>query len=473
MTGEEKPVLKKKGQKVWAGGVLLGKKASLEVLKPLHESFFANLWKKSQKGSEKSFSSFLNQISPYFTVIVLLLSLGSLFYWGIQQNWSLGFYTFSSVLIVACPCGIALSGPFTHGFLLRLLSKEGIYLPSGRALDELARIRHLVFDKTGTLTVRRIQLLPILEKLTEEQKQAFLALASQSFHPVSQGLIERLRERENSLIHDSFLQEVKEIGGKGIQGLWKGKHLAIGKLSWLKGEEGEDSRVGLKWEKEILGIYEIQTCFRKGLEKIIPFLSHQFTLHVLTGDGEGDKEKLIRLFPPKTPIFFHCTPEEKRRYILHLMKKGPTAMIGDGINDSAALSASNAAIVIMEENAHFMPDADCAIESSQIFLLPKLFKVAQKAKKIIIASLCLSLIYNGIGLYYAFHGWLSPLFLGILMPLSSLSIMIFTCFMSYITYLTIFRRNDYGSALSPDSSQSFSCSLVSGNFYSSGSERPV
>ena len=250
LTGESEPVSKKQGEEVLAGGIVAGKKIRLQVLRPLHESFFTTLWKRTPR-KKPVFSEFLQKLSPYFTGGVLLLATASLLFWGLYGTWGKGALAFVSILMVTCPCGIALSAPFTQGYFLRLLAKEGIFLQSGSVLESLGKIKQIVFDKTGTLTEREVALSPLWEKLSQEQKQAFATLAAQSFHPVSQALFRHL----SSSPENRSLEKFREISGKGLEGVWKGIPLRLGKLEWLRPGKAFPSHLGLLWQGEILAVY--------------------------------------------------------------------------------------------------------------------------------------------------------------------------------------------------------------------------
>jgi Cu+-exporting ATPase len=157
VTGEAIPITKKSGDKVFGGGKQIGKMIEMEVLYSVSQSYLTQLWSNDvfQKNVVQKHKTITDQISRYFTPILLLIAFISFGYW-IFKDTNTAFNVFTAVLIVACPCALALTAPFTFGNILRILGKRKFYLKNALVIEQLAKVDTIVFDKTGTITTNRI-----------------------------------------------------------------------------------------------------------------------------------------------------------------------------------------------------------------------------------------------------------------------------------------------------------------------------
>ena len=438
VTGEAKPIKKISGDKLFAGGKQIKGILKVEATKSISQSYLTQLWSNDVFSVNKQdhLETLTNTISKHFTITILSITFLTGLYWYLVDT-SILINAVSAVLIVACPCALALSAPFTLGNILRILGKQKVYLKNATVIESLAKITTVVFDKTGTLTQSKESSIEYIGKdLSEGDILALKSVLRISNHPLSRLLSEHL-----ILSKFSDVEEFKETIGKGISGNVDGKAVKIGSASFLGtvANNQNQTAVYVSVNEELLGKYLIKNKYRDGVLSVFENLSNQHGLIVLSGDNEGEKKYLEQILPRNTQLLFHQKPEDKLKYIKSLQNKGQhVLMVGDGLNDSGALAQSDVGIVISENVNVFSPACDVIIDAEQFTKIPSILKVTKQSKKLIIASFVLSFSYNIIGLSFAVTGNLSPIIAAILMPVSSISVVAFVTVASNI----IVRKNN-------------------------------
>lgn len=426
VTGESMPVTKKSGDKLFAGGRQLQGAIEMEVLHTVEQSYLTQLWSNDVFGQSKSqIKTLTDSISKQFTIIVLSIALIAGIFWYFKDA-SMMAQVVTAVLIVACPCALALSAPFAQGNVLRILGKHKIYLKNANIIEQLAQIQTIVFDKTGTITGKDTEISYQGEKLKKADIKMVRSLIRASNHPLSKLLYEHLPETEQ--LNTS---NYKEISGKGISGVINGKKIAVGSADFMGiAEKTNQTQTYVKIDDKILGKFIFNNRYRKDLRKITNALSTDYKLSVLTGDNTGEQERLKNLMPGGTILKFNQQPQDKLNFIKDLQaKKQKVLMIGDGLNDAGALAQSNVGIAISENSSYFSPASDGILDAEKFGKIDKLIQLSKKTISIISYSFVLSFLYNLIGMLFAVTGNLSPVVAAILMPLSSITI---------VTFVTIF-----------------------------------
>ncbi len=428
VTGESIPVLKEMGEIVYAGGKQMGGNIEILVMKEVSQSYLTSLWTKSEIviDKEEVAPSFVHLLSRYFTYIVFAIAITTATYWwfhDVTKIWP----SVTAILIIACPCALLLSSTFTNGNVLSILSNNHFYLRNAQVIEAIAKVNHIVFDKTGTLTTTQEQDVSYQgTELTEHQLNCIGQLASQSNHPLNKMLVKHL----NIKIPSNQTQGFKEHTGKGIEGYIGEEFYSIGSYSFISGAAQNDlteTNVYVSTEGKILGKFIFHNHYRKDISTLIKELQPYYNLSVISGDNAGEEENLRELVGEKATLLFHQQPEDKLKYIEKLQQSGKRVlMIGDGLNDAGALRMSNAGIAVAEDCNNFTPASDAIIEAKQLPNLKKLITMCKANKRIVIASFVLSIIYNLIGIFFSVQGILSPLIAAILMPSSSLTILLIT-----------------------------------------------
>jgi Cu+-exporting ATPase len=433
VTGEEVAVAKKSGDKVFAGGKQLGKVIEIEVLFSVSNSYLTQLWSNDvfQKRVDQKHKSITDKISRYFTPALLGLSIVSFLYW-IFIDTSTAFNVFTAILIVACPCALALTAPFTLGNVLRILGNRKFYLKNAIVVEQLAKVDSIVFDKTGTITTnKKTSITYEGDALNDFELKLVKNVLRGSNHPLSRRLYEYI-PNQDKIDTSSF----EEIIGKGIFAEIDGNIVKLGSSQFLK-TMTENTHKKTKVHVEINGIYKGSYVFtnqyRPGIEKLFENLAKKYDLYVLSGDNDGERKILEKLLPSSVNLIFNQKPEQKLHYIDSLQKQGKNVMmIGDGLNDSGALAQSNVGISISENVNVFSPACDGILDASQFDRIAFFLRYSKNAMKTIYMSFGLSLLYNVVGLSYAVTGNLLPIVAAIIMPLSTITIVSFVTIMSNV-----------------------------------------
>tara|TARA_R110000868_G_scaffold79068_9_gene225028 strand:- start:5163 stop:7541 length:2379 start_codon:yes stop_codon:yes gene_type:complete len=431
VTGEAVPITKHSGDKIFAGGKQIGKVIEMDVLQSTSQSYLTQLWSNDvfQKDVEQKHKNITDSISHYFTPILLLIAFVSFGYW-IFIDTITAFNVFTSILIVACPCALALTAPFTMGNVLRILGKQKFYLKNALVIEQLAKVDTIVFDKTGTITTNKktsisYQGNPISDKDSLGVKNILRA----SNHPLSRMLYDYLPESKRVLVLD-----FEEFSGKGIQGTIDSKLFKIGSASFVGKTEINallQTAVHITIDGVYYGKYLFNNQYREGLDSLFKGLNDDFQIKVLSGDNDGERRTLETILPHGTELIFNQSPEQKLEFIKKLQQQGSNVMmVGDGLNDAGALAQSNIGVSISENVNVFSPACDAILEANEFQKLHYFLKLSKKAMTTIKLSFALSLLYNVVGLSFAITGNLRPLVAAIIMPLSTITIVSFVTVMS-------------------------------------------
>ncbi len=445
VTGESKPVRKVLGEMIYAGGKQIGEALELEVIKEVSQSYLTQLWNNDtfKKKDESDFTALSNTVSKYFTFVILAIATIAALIW-MPTNVGTALNVFTAVLIVACPCALALSTPFTLGNTLRIFGKNKFYLKNTASIEELAKVNEIVFDKTGTLTKTNASKINFVgSNLNYSEKEYIKTLVKNSTHPLSRKIYEYLNESHAEFISASseisrnefgMIESFNEYSGKGIEGIVEGKKIKLGSADFVSSIKNYIStsnndfgtRVYLAINSEIKGYFRFSNDYRNGIKELIQKLKINFSVSLLSGDNEGEKNNLKQIFDNDSPILFNQSPQMKLDYIKSFQEKNKKVlMIGDGLNDAGALSQSNFGIAVTEDTNTFSPACDAILDAEEISNISSFINFSKTSVKIILISFGISFAYNIVGLSFAVMGILSPLIAAILMPASSISVVVF------------------------------------------------
>ena len=430
ITGESATITKNPGDKIFAGGKQIGSILELEVIKTVNQSYLTQLWNKEAfRKEELGLDTLVNQISKYFTFIILGITLLAGIYWY-QIDFEKMFQVVSAILIVACPCALALSTPFTMGHIMRILGRNKMYVKDAHTIEKMAKIDTLVFDKTGTITYNKKANISFEgQEIAEFDLKNIKSLLKNSNHPLSKSLYEFLEVQDEYLPIENF----KETAGKGYEATVRGKVYKIGSAKFTHQEaKSLETAVYIERDGEFLGKFIFKNEYRDGLAEMAKELK-DYKIHVLSGDNSSEEQTLKNLIPNITEMRFSQSPEDKLEYIKHLQDQGKkVAMLGDGLNDAGALKQSNIGIAIADDTNSFTPSSDVIMNGGVLTKLHDYFALTKDAMIIVKLTFGISFLYNVVGLTAAVLGEMSPLFAAILMPLSSISVVAFTSLSTWL-----------------------------------------
>lgn len=428
VTGESVPVDKSIGEIVYAGGRQTSGAIELEVVKEVSQSYLTQLWNNDvfKEDKEQADASFIHRLSRYFSYVLFSIAIVTAAFWAFNDA-SRVWNAVTSVLIVACPCALLLSSTFTNGNMIRILNKYRLYVKSAAVIENMADIDTVVFDKTGTITEQsKSEIRYYGKELTAGEMQWVRSLANQSNHPLSKSIASFLPFSRSQTV-----KFYKEVRGAGTSGMIDGHAVELGSAAFVTGKpafpEETGSKIYISIDSEPVGYFLVKSSYRKELRRIVTALRSLFSLKILSGDNASEAAYLSTIFGKDTAMLFGQKPEDKLQFIKNLQHDGRhVLMIGDGLNDAGALKQSNVGIAISDNTNNFSPACDAILAGSSFPLLKDLIVYCQKQKHIIYASFALSILYNAVGLYFAVQGNLSPVIAAILMPVSSVSIVLLT-----------------------------------------------
>lgn len=439
VSGESSPLQKNKGELIYAGGKQSGSAIELQIVNEVSQSYITQLWNndifKHKKNTEKSF---IHPWSKYFTLALFTVAIVAAVFWAITDTAKI-LPAVTAVLIVACPCSLLLSATFTYGNMLRIFGKNKLYLKNAGVIESLAKTGTIVFDKTGTITQNHSSVFRYKgTPLTKNELAAVQAVTKQSSHPLSKIITTNLGTFNTGqlLTVDGF----KEFTGKGIEAMVNDMPVKIGSAAFVNeyyDGAGYDtgSHIHVQLNKIYMGAFTISNEYRPGIKEAIHSLQQKnHELHLLSGDNDAEKNTLAKLFGKDTDVQFNQSPQDKLNKIKQLQAQHKKVlMIGDGLNDAGALMQSDTGIAVSDNTAQFSPACDAIIDGSKIGMIHQFLAYAKSGKKIVTASFILSIMYNVVGLSFAVQGTMSPIVAAILMPASSISIVLLVTLLSSLS----------------------------------------
>ena len=423
VTGEQEPVAITRGNLVQAGGRVAGQAIRLTVAKPVSTSRLAELWSHPVFLTPKVhwLASLLMIFGRWFTVAALgFAAIGAALWWPDARK---AAEVATAVLIIACPCAFTLAAPITLGTAMGVLGRAGFFLKNAETALDLGRVDEVVFDKTGTLTFGAADARVLTHTFSEADWRRIRRLAAESVHPISRAI------SGAGSPADGDATNVLEFAGRGLQGVIDGHHVAIGNIGFFETRPITSSPASPElttWasiDHAAPRLISMEPAERPRIRVAIGAIAKSVAVRLLSGDRAS-----AALSSSWQPLFgdamqFNQSPEDKLEAIRGSQQRGRrVAMIGDGLNDAAALAAADVGIAVSDDTACLVPACDAVIRGDRLTRLPAFLDYARRSRRVIVLCFTVSLLYNALGLGLALAGRLTPLATAILMPVSSLTI---------------------------------------------------
>lgn len=412
LTGESDPVTVRMGERLFSGDVTLTGPITARVSAVGEDTMLRSIMQlvARAEGAKSRYSGLADRAAQAYVPIVHLTALAAFIGW----LWVSGDVRYSlnvavATLIITCPCALGLAVPAVAAAATGGLFRRGLLVKSDTALERLSGVDTVVFDKTGTLTRPTLS---IPDSLSAEDIAVLKALALQSDHPLSKSLVSQLKG-----VIPAPLSDIQEIAGTGVRATYKGAAVRLGRGAWI----GTDAPTAFEAGK----IYPLASSevllpgARQGIEDV---KAMGLSIHVLTGDTDEKARRLARDLGLEN-VVAGVDPKEKLAFIEALKSDGHSVlMVGDGLNDVAALTAANAAISPGTALEASRSAADVVLVSGRMQSVAEALKGARLAHRLILQNFGFAAAYNMVAIPLAVLGFASPLMAALAMSMSSITV---------------------------------------------------
>ena len=448
LTGESIPIFKKLGDTVYSGTINTNNLIQFEVTKDFKNSTFSSIVTllEDSLNSKPEIQDKANEVSKGFTVTILSLSILTFLVWyffGLDlgfdyegtNHFEKSFIVAISVIVIACPCALALATPIASLIGISELAKKGLLFKEAKFIESLAKANTVVFDKTGTLTKGELSVVKAsILKDTNSNMNLLYSLLDSSTHPISKSVKKYLLL--NYDLKTEKLSDVKNIDAKGMSANFKddkGNDIKLlgGNLELIKDENinydlnVQNSVYIFAINNEVIATFELIDEIKEYAIDLIKYLQgNKIDVVMLTGDNENVASSIAKELNIKT-FLSRQTPISKAEYIKKLKAEDKIViMVGDGVNDSIALSNSDVAIAMGTSADISMEVSDIVLLNSSLSSLKDAFEISNRTYKFIKQNLGISLLYNLITIPFAMFGYVIPLVAALSMSLSSLIVVL-------------------------------------------------
>ena len=426
LSGESHPIYKELGDKVISGTICVDTRFHYRVEKDFSHSTLSNLVSMLENAMRKKprIEMMANRISGHFSTVILALALATfIVWWWWPHSFEESFMVGISVVIIACPCALALATPLATLIGLSLGAKKGILFKEAAQLETMAKTQMLILDKTGTITQGKPEVIEAVE-LFRVDKRILLALCESSLHPISQGLVRYIKQEDKSLRPVSLLSS-SQVPSRGTVAIYDGKKILGGNAQFMKDNgididvESNHSLFFFAIENKLVAYYELKDRPKEGIKELIQMCKHNdIEVLMLTGDHERPA-KAIALEVGIEHFHSSLSAEDKAKLVAQHEDK-VCVMVGDGVNDVLALAHANIAIAMGSGSDIAIDVSDVVLLNDSLVSLKDAFLISRRTYRLVKQNLGISLLYNAITIPLAMAGYIIPLIAAASMSFSSL-----------------------------------------------------
>jgi P-type Cu+ transporter len=452
LTGESKPIIKKKGDKLFAGSLCADRLIYLRATSSYNNStlsFLQNLVESAML-EKPNIQKFTDKIASSFIKLVLSVAIATFVSWFFYSGIEKAIVNTISVLIVACPCALGLSVPITLVIGNMLLSQKGIIIKNPDLIDILSKIHSIFFDKTGTLTLGNLKV--IEEHLTGDKNFIYplvYSIEKASIHPIATSLCSYLRGKNTAIDNFTYTNLVlKEYAGKGVEGsvIVKEKEhtVIIGNKEYIQEnikedeisevEDSEGTILYLLIDGQYIGYWILKDVLRKEAKQEVSLLAKLIPhIKILSGDRRKSVEAVSQELG-LTDYEHSLKPEDKLQRVNEAqLEHKKVIMVGDGINDAGALAKADVSITMQFGSDISIDKSDVVLMQNHLSGIRYLLLYSKKTARVIRENVAISFVYNSVMLPLAVMGLMLPVLCAALMTLSSLTVIANSYFLTIRT----------------------------------------
>ncbi|NRA98345.1 MAG: cadmium-translocating P-type ATPase [Rhodobacteraceae bacterium] len=417
LNGETHPVAVAPGAEVSAGVINLTGPLEVEIVRAAEDSALrrmADLVAVAEEAKSR-YTSLADRAARIYAPVVHLLALATFIGWfSASGDWRLAMNIAVATLIITCPCALGLAVPAVSTAASGRLFRKGMLIKHATALERLAEVECVVFDKTGTLTLGTPKP-DDLSHVDATDLAIVRTLAAASSHPLSTALAEAISAP------GAVLSDLREVPGFGVEGCWDGRLVRLGRAEWIGAEPAKKTATYLKVGDAAPLTFTFTDSLRPGAkEAVAGFKAAGFDVMLLSGDTEAAVQNVAAQLD--IPVARSgLLPQEKAAEIAALSQRGTkTLMIGDGLNDTAALAEAHVSMSPASALDASRVVSDIVVLSTSFESLPDAVRTATRARRRILENFGIAATYNAIAIPIALAGFATPLAAALAMSTSSI-----------------------------------------------------
>jgi Cu+-exporting ATPase len=419
ISGESIPVVKNVGDKVYSGTINTDKVIRYKALKNYADSTLNHIVEllEDSLSSKPKIEETTNEVSKYFSITILLIAFVTFFGWYfLEPDFENSLIITISVIIIACPCALALATPIASLVGVSWLSSKGILFKEAKFIEVFSEADVFVFDKTGTITEGKLNVKSVDGELNKEELNILYSLSDSSTHPVSVAIKKYLTNEYNDLEHLG-LENIDQLPALGISAKYNGKNIFGGKSQ----EKSEFTTYQFTIDEKVIATFELEDKIKSEALETIKYLQENNIKVIMCS---GDNEKVVAKVAAEVGIEnYHAsmTPEQKADFITKLKNENKTVvMVGDGVNDAIALSRADISIAMGKGADISLDVSDVVVLNDKLDGVKDSVYISKRTFRFIKQNLTISLIYNIVTIPIAIAGYVIPLVAALSMSLSSL-----------------------------------------------------